>query len=135
MKYKIPVVIPKSTWQRQTADMKGNTEELGEALTKGYDPTISRVYLERMGVSTEYKDEAGYVFRDTVARSSPYKLYVDPIEEQDIVTQLKTIAKKQHPNIDWWFDEWLDSPRTTTKEDRETMLLSLKEEICVKPKV
>jgi DNA-directed RNA polymerase specialized sigma24 family protein len=83
MQYKVPVAIPKSTWQRQTADMKKsytntnnpeNWSAMTNAFREGFDPTISRIFLERTGVRTEYKDEAGYVFRDSIATSSPYKL-------------------------------------------------------------
>jgi len=106
MKYKIPVVIPKSTWQRQTSDMKNSPDwsRMSEAVSRGFDPTISRIFIERRGVSVEYRDEAGYIFRDTLEKSSPYKLYEEAVEELDLLTQLMTIAKRQHPTIDWWFD-------------------------------
>jgi len=136
MQYKMPVIIPKSTWQRQTADIKSTqTNQINDAISKGFDPTISRLYLERNSISTEYKDDAGYVFRETIECSSPYKLYEEAKEEPDMISQLKSIAKKQHPTIDWWFESWLDSPRTTSQEDRETILLNLREEICRRPKV
>jgi len=137
MQYKIPVAIPKSTWQRQTANLKNMPVpiDLHEVLNKGYDATIVRLFVERTGMSTGFNSDAGYIYKDTMAKMSPYKLYTEAIEETDILTQLKTIAKIQHPNIDWWFENWLDSPRTLEEEDREKILNTLQEEICRKPKV